>query len=78
MLSADLSEEVDVVPLPGGRILYGVPDNSRLYGDDPVFLRAVVEAMRLEIERLEKELSKRPLPSKPKKRPAVGRSSAHK
>lgn len=58
MLSSDLSLEAEVVVLPGGRIVYGVPTNSQIYGNDPAFLRAVIEAMRLEVERLERELQK--------------------
>ena len=58
MLSSDLSSEAEVVVMPGGRIVYGVPSNSQIYGNDPAFLRAVIDAIRLEVERLEKELRK--------------------
>jgi hypothetical protein len=56
MLSTDPSNEADVVVMTGGNVLYGVPENSRLYNEDSVFLHAVIDALRSEVERLEKEV----------------------
>ncbi len=57
MLSADLADEVDVAVLPGGRLEIGHDNSSdRLYNEDSVFLCAVIESLRREVERLEKEV----------------------
>lgn len=55
-LSADLADEVDVQVLPGGDICYGTAENSRLYNEDSAFLHSIIDTLRLEVEKLEKEV----------------------
>lgn len=57
-LSPDASNEADVVVLSKGRILYGVKETSALYNEDPAFLRAIIDALRVEVVRLESELGR--------------------
>jgi len=57
-LSSDLSDWIRVVVLPGGRIVYGMPGHSDLYNNDPVFLHAIIEALRGEMVRLEDEVDR--------------------
>ena len=58
MLSTDAANEADVVVVDGGRVLYGDQGTTRLYNEDSVFLRSIIDALRHEVERLEKELKR--------------------
>ncbi len=58
MFSSNPSEEVNVAVLPGGRVEVG-NDNScdDLYNHDTVFLAAIIDSLREEVERLEEEVT---------------------
>lgn len=57
-LSSDLSTEVAVGVGAGGHVSFGNAAHSKLYDDDPVFLHAILDALRLEVLRLEQELGR--------------------